>query len=447
MISHTSLLFYINAAVEAPAILLLLMILFSLFFRKTQNKTQKAFGLFVLDLVLLLSCNMPTWILDGMFVSPTNLPKLYTLDLVLTTFDFFFYCLASVMFLNYVCILTGWLAEKKRRRLIYCLIAYCFVAAGMFTTSMETGWLYYFPEDGYTYYTPAYIVFVALSIPAFWLSYIAVFKSRKQLKKKVIPLFTYLIATLLIGCSDQVFSLSISYVCMAFIAMSIYIGVDVEQDHELLVQSAEINKRKAENTDMNVKLMVSQIQPHFLYNTLGTIYQLCGKDVKLAQETIKSFTKYLRTNMESLDRNTLVSFEKELEHTKTYLSIELLRFSDVLKVEYDINDTNFELPALTLQPLVENAVKHGIRSRVEGGTVTITAKRDAGKVLVSVRDDGMGYDTSKLPDDGRAHIGVANVRKRLEYMCGGKLEVESEIGVGTTATIVLEDVKNESTAD
>ena len=84
---------------------------------------------------------------------------------------------------------------------------------------------------------------------------------------------------------------------------------------------------------------------------------------------------------------------------------------------------------------------------MEGGTVTITAKRDAGKVLVSVSDDGMGYDTSKLPDDGRAHIGVANVRKRLEYMCGGKLEIESEIGVGTTATIVLEDVKNESTAD
>ena len=447
MISNTSLLFYINAAIEAPAILLLLMIQFSLFFRKTQNKTKGAFGLFVLDLVLLLFCNMATWILDGMFVSPTYLPKLYTLDLVLTTFDFFFYCLTSVLFLNYVWMLTGWLTEKKRHRLIHCLIAYCFVSAVIFTTSMKTGWLYYFPEDGYTYYTPAYIVFVALSMPAFWLSFVAVIKSRKQLRKKVRPLLAYLILPMLLAIVDQIFSLSISYVCMAFIAMSIYIGVDIEQDHELLVQSAEINKHKAENTDMNVKLMVSQIQPHFLYNTLGTIYQLCGKDVKLAQETIKNFTKYLRTNLESLDRNTLISFEKELEHTKTYLSIELLRFSDVLKVEYDINDTNFELPALTLQPLVENAVKHGIRSRVEGGTVTITAKRDAGKVLVSVRDDGMGYDTSKLPDDGRAHIGVANVRKRLEYMCGGKLEIESEIGVGTTATIVLEDVKNESTAD
>lgn len=442
MISHTSLRFYLNAVFDITAILFLVMLLISCAIRTAKNNTKRAFGFLVVDLILLLFCNATTWLLDGMFVSPTYLPKLYTLDLVLTVFDFFFYCLASVMFLNYVCKLSGWPeAEKKRAKLIHGLIAYCLVTAGIFTTSMKTGWLYYFPEDGYTYYTPAYGAFVILSIPAFWLSYIVIFKRRNQLKKKAIPLLAYLIIPFLLAFFDQIFSLSTSYVCMAFIALSIYIGVDIEQDRVLLVQEAEIVKHKAENVEMGVKLMTSQIQPHFLYNTLGTIYQLCGKDVKLAQETIKSFTKYLRTNMESLDRNTLVSFEKELEHTKTYLSIELLRFSDILKVEYDINDTNFELPALSIQPLVENAVKHGIRSREEGGTVTISVKRENGKIYVSVHDDGMGYDTEHLPDDGRVHVGIANVRKRLDYMCGGKLEIDSKIGVGTTATIILEDSK------
>lgn len=448
MISYTSLQFYINAVVEVIAILFLVMILISCILMKTQNKTKRAFSLFVLDLVLLLLCNMTTWILDGMFVSTTYLPKLYTLDLVLTVFDFFFYCLASVMFLNYVCTFTGCMVTRRKKKiLIHALIAYCFITTGLFASSIKTGWFCYFPADGYTYYTTAYVVLVIFSIPAIWLSYIAVFKNRKQLKKKMLPLLAYMILPMLLAIVDQLFNLSISYVCMAFIALSIYIGVDIEQDRELLAQGAEIVRREAENTEMNVKLMVSQIQPHFLYNTLGTIYYLCGKDVALARETIKSFTKYLRTNMESLDKSSLVPFEKELEHTKTYLSIEQLRFSDVLKVEYDIEYTDFELPALSLQPLVENAVKHGIRSREEGGTVTISARREDGNIYVSVHDDGMGYDPENLPDDGRIHIGITNVRKRLDYMCSGKLEIESQIGVGTTATIVLENVKNELTAD
>lgn len=448
MISHASLLFYINAAVEVSAILFLMMILASCVLRRPKSQRKRAFIPLVIDLIFLLLCNMTTWIFAGMFVSPTNLPELYILDLAMNISDFFLYCLAGVIFLNYICTLTGWPENSKKRLwLIHCLTAYCFVTAGIYASSVKSGWIFYFLEDGYAYYTPAYWILVAFSIPAVYLSFILIFKKRKLLKKKMIPLFAYLIFPMLLAIVDQLFSRSISYVCMAFNALSIYIGVDIEQDHELLAREAEIIRQKSENTEMNVKLMVSQIQPHFLYNTLGTIYHLCGKDVRLAQETIKSFTKYLRTNMESLEKNALVPFEKELAHAKTYLSIELLRFSDVLKVEYNIGCTDFELPALSLQPIAENAVKHGIRSRVDGGTVTISAKRENGKIYVSVHDDGMGYDPEHLPDDGRVHVGIANVRKRLDYMCGGKLEIESKIGVGTTATIILEDVKNEPAAD
>ena len=442
MISYTSLQFYINATAEIIAILFLVILFVSSVLRKSESPAKRAFSLLVLDLVLLLICNMSSWILDGKLVSPTYLPELYTLDLVLTVFDFFFYCLAGVLFFNYVCSLTGSMkAKQKRLKIIHTLVLYCFATTAVFGLSIDTGWVCYFPADGYTYYTPAYGVLVVLSNPGVWLSYIFIIKNRKLLKRKRLPLLAYLIVPMLLVVVDQLFNLSASYVCLAFVALSIYVGVDIEQDKELLAQEAEIDRRKAENTEMKVNLMMSQIQPHFLYNTLGTIYHLCGKDAVLAQETIKNFTKYLRTNMESLEKTTPVPFEQELEHTKNYLSIEMLRFSDILKVEYDISNTDFDLPALSLQPLVENAVKHGIRSRAEGGTVTISARRENGKVFVSVHDDGMGYDTERLPDDGRMHLGIANVRKRLDYMCGGELEIESKIGVGTTATIILEDSK------
>lgn len=447
MIPNTSFLFYINAAVEISAIILLVMILVSSIVIKTKNNTKKAFSLLVLDLIMLLICNTITWMLGGTYGSLLLYPKLYMLDLTLMVLDFFFYSMASIIFLYYICILTGCINPKKRRRLILCFVLFCIVTTGIYASSVKSEWLYYFREDGYIYYTPAYWILIAISFPTAYLSLYLIIKNRKMLKKKSVALLAYLILPMLLAIIDQTFNLSISYVCMAFNALSIYLGVDIENDRILLTQEAEINRQKAENTDMNVKLMVSQIQPHFLYNTLGTIYHLCGKDVSLAQKTIKSFTKYLRTNMESINQTTLVSFEKELEHTKIYLSIELLRFSEVLRVQYDIECTDFELPVLSLQPIVENAVKHGILSREKGGTVTISAKREDGKIYVSVHDDGMGYDTSNIIEDGRVHIGISNVCNRIEYMCNGKLEIQSEIGVGTTATIILEDAKNEPASD
>lgn len=274
---------------------------------------------------------------------------------------------------------------------------------------------------------------------------IYILKNKKILKKKTIPLFSYLAIPSVFTLLDEQYGLATSYISLAFAVLCIYVSVDVEKDRELLQNEAKLAKHESEMTEMKVKLMMSQIQPHFLYNTLGTIYQLCGSDAKLARKAIKDFTKYLQANMDSLEESRLVSFEKELEHTRNYLSIELLRFPDALKVAYEIECTDFMLPSLSLQPLVENAVKHGICSREKGGTVTISSKRQNGKIFVSVHDDGFGFDPASPPKDDRLHLGINNVRKRIEYSCGGRLEIDSQIGVGTTSTMVLED-KNEFAA-
>ena len=141
--------------------------------------------------------------------------------------------------------------------------------------------------------------------------------------------------------------------------------------------------------------------------------------------------------MNSLKEQAPVPFESELKHLETYLSLEKMRFGDELNIEYDIEATDFLIPSLTVQPLVENAVKHGVGMKEDGGTVTIATKEFDDRYEVIVSDDGVGFDTAKKPNDGRTHIGMENVRNRLKTMCNAVLNIESTVGKGTVATITI----------
>ena len=187
-----------------------------------------------------------------------------------------------------------------------------------------------------------------------------------------------------------------------------------------------------------VQIMLSQIQPHFLYNTLGAIREICGD--LAAKKAIGRFTRYLQGNMDALTKPGTIPFAVELEHTKAYLELEQLRFESALCVVYDISCTDFELPTLTLQPIAENAVRHGARgTERDVGTVTIATREFQDRYEVTVTDDGPGFDPERLTpkDDGRAHIGIQNVRERLRNICAGELRIESEIGKGTRVTLLL----------
>lgn len=197
-----------------------------------------------------------------------------------------------------------------------------------------------------------------------------------------------------------------------------------------------------EMLQMRVSIMVSQIQPHFLYNSLTSIAQLCEKNPSKAKKATIEFSEYLRRNMNSLKEQAPVSFERELKHLETYLSLEKMRFGDELNVEYDIETTDFLIPSLTVQPLVENAVKHGVGMKEDGGTVTIATKEFDDRYEVIVSDDGVGFDTSKKPNDGRTHVGMENVRNRLKTMCDAVLNIESTVGKGTVATITIPKEEN-----
>ena len=196
--------------------------------------------------------------------------------------------------------------------------------------------------------------------------------------------------------------------------------------------------------DSKVQIMVSQIRPHFMYNTLSSIAMLCEIDPEAAQEMTITFAKYLRENMDSLKQTKPVPFTRELEHLKKYLFIEKIRFDDRLNIEYDIQATDFELPQLSIQPLVENAVKHGIGKKEEGGTVTIATRETDTAFEVIVSDDGVGFDVNApQKDDGRSHIGMENIKKRLKDMCSAEIVIESEPGRGTTAKVIIPKTKKE----
>ena len=192
-----------------------------------------------------------------------------------------------------------------------------------------------------------------------------------------------------------------------------------------------------------VQLMLSQIQPHFLFNTMEVIRRMCRKNPSDAEDAIVKLERYLRGNMDSMAREGLVTFDSELTHARLYLELEQMRFPGELHAVYDLSVTEFMLPSLTLQPLVENAVRHGVRGKKSGeGTVTIATREYPDRYEVAIADDGESFDPSALKQDGQMHIGIANIRERLGY-AGANLSIASQPEKGTVATIIVPKTKTE----
>ena len=198
---------------------------------------------------------------------------------------------------------------------------------------------------------------------------------------------------------------------------------------------AEKNIVEAELKESRISIMLSQIQPHFIYNTLGTIERMCLKDPEKAFDLVRNFSLYLRGNFSELDSVTPIRFAEELKHVEYYVNIEKVRFPD-MSIAYDVETTDFVLPALSVQPLVENAIKHGLMRLEAGGTVVIRSYETPSHFCVEVKDDGVGFDTS-LPIEEKKHVGLRNIRGRLKAMVNGELIIESKVNEGTKAMIMI----------
>ena len=201
---------------------------------------------------------------------------------------------------------------------------------------------------------------------------------------------------------------------------------------ELEMEKIVLNAQLA---DSRISTMMSQIRPHFIYNTLGSIEQLCKIDPPKAGELVHNFAKYLRGNLGELDNPKPILMSQEIEHVRHYVSIENVRFPD-MTFTFEMNSDDFHIPALTIQPIVENAIKHGLMKLENGGMIHVIAYETETEYCISVEDDGVGFDTNALNDD-RKHVGLRNIRERLRVMVNGTLEIESRIGVGTKVVVKI----------
>ena len=256
----------------------------------------------------------------------------------------------------------------------------------------------------------------------------------------ILPLLSFGLDVVMIDLGIWKSGLSSEYVfAVFFITAMVTVLKIIPNNINALAKAKELETEKvalnAQLAESRISTMMSQIRPHFIYNTLGSIEQLCELDPPKAGELVHNFAKYLRGNFGELDNTKPILMSQEMEHVHYYISIENVRFPD-MTFSFEMRSEDFRLPALTVQPIVENAIKHGLMKLEKGGSIRVISYETDTDYCITVEDDGVGFDTSKLLDE-KKHIGIRNIRDRLKVMVGGTLEIESTQGVGTKVLITI----------
>lgn len=270
-------------------------------------------------------------------------------------------------------------------------------------------------------------------------------KEIKNKKKKLEPIYIIEFIMSIIICILTIINMLlqnlINYNMNSIIGIFYFIFIMVIYIKTVIIvlkkaESSRVYKARLKETQNY--LMQSQMKPHFIFNTLGAIRTLIMSSPKVAYEMITNFSKYLRANISTIEPGEKISFVQELDHIKAYVAIERERFKNRIMVIYDIECDNFYLPPLSVEPLVENAIKHGICKKVSGGTVKISSKEYDDRYEVIVEDDGVGFDTTILEtSDNTKSVGLKYIILRLKQVSDADFEITSEKGKGTRAVITV----------
>lgn len=356
-------------------------------------------------------------------------PNMALLEKITIYFQYLFISMLMPMFTAYLLRICGedWRKSSIFRTVIILWVVYfILLAIAQFTT-----FFYYVTPDNQYKHGSWHLIMVAPMFAVMIINLFAVIRRRNKLSTKYFVAFLLhllpLQATLFFHnlFDENIFSvvLGMSISTLAMFAVILY-----DQIESYIGQQREIAHQRA-------SIMVLQMRPHFIYNAMMSIYYLCAKDSKKAQQVTLDFTTYLRKNFTAIASENTVPFPDELEHTRAYLAVEQVQFEDSLFVEYDTPHKEFRLPPLTLQPIVENAVKHGMDPEYAPLCISIrTRETDSGSEII-VEDNGPGF----APADGdcEPHTALANIRQRLEMMCGGKLTIRPRKGGGTVVSVII----------
>lgn len=266
-------------------------------------------------------------------------------------------------------------------------------------------------------------IIITLGVVLSYIKYLNTFEKTAAILYLILPIVSVIIQIFRYGISLTYFAITVSTILFFVSYVFNYMQYNIDIEHTL--------------TEERIRLVNQQIQPHFIFNCLTTIRYLC-RDNAEAVEAINEFAGYMRGCTDFLNENNCIKAKREFDLVRHYVSLEQRRFGDKTSVEFDLADTDFKIPPFAVQTLVENAIKHGLRSSdIKNGLVTVTSKFENNSHTVEITDNGVGFDTKILSEENKTRVGIQNTQKRLALLCGGKLSVESEIGKGTKVRITI----------
>ena len=308
-----------------------------------------------------------------------------------------------------------------------------------------TGGFYSVTLENQPFRGPLYPLLMLPLIAIMLINLVGTIRRRTRLSSKafisfIIVLLPMTVSLLVVLFVDAIPLFDISFVLSALVMYSFIMSNQIEENlrhqREIARQEREIAEQQREIAHERTSVMVLQMRPHFIYNTLMSICSLCLFEPQKARQTTIDFTNYLRRNFNAIASDSAIPFSTELEHTRAYLAVEQVQYGDMLVVDLDTPFTNFRLPPLTLQPIVENAVKHGMDLDSDPLHISIrTQDTDFGTEII-VEDTGPGFDPS---DESKPHTTLENIRQRLEMMCDGSMTISLREGGGTVVTMVIPD--------
>ncbi len=341
-------------------------------------------------------------------------------------FEYFFIPVTMFMFTIFLlhCCNENWLKSK----LFYSVLILYTIFLILLGITQFTGIFYYVTDENIFYRNELHSVLMLPLILIADLNLFAVVKRRNALSRKYFQSFLVNVLPMALAMMFHtiIFNPLVVALGVTFSALGMFVIILIDHVEQFLRQQREILNHQA-------NILVLQMRPHFIYNTMTSIYYLCSQNPKQAQKVTLDFTNYLRKNFMAIACEGTILFSEELEHTKAYMSIEQAQFEENLFVEYDTPHVNFQIPPLTLQPIVENCVKHGLDLDSDPLNILIsTRKTDAGSIII-VEDNGVGFEL----DDSRENFALKNIQKRLEMFCEGNLSIYPREGGGTIVKILM----------
>lgn len=420
-----------NCAMESVGLMFMIILYIACMLKKRKTQTTEVLTRYVIYEIGLLICQIFQWVLESRYEYQFVYRLLFVVEYMII------YLIFTGLFQYITCYIKRKSQQKKISFMVPGWMDKLMLPWGIFIFIVYII-LYYnnqlvrFWQNGEEQYSRLYIIMGIMVLLYVFFDLYFLFWARKLIGRiKTVLLYACNIIPIIMIILDVRYNTCFAYLTFGLIALVFYISIDIAQGEEILEQQLVISQQDKALVMKKSEIMLSQIQPHFMFNSLSVISSLCLIDSQEAKEAVDRFSHYLRMNMESLQNENVIDFEKELDHTKSYLWLEKKRFADDLQVEYHIDYTSFRLPPLTLQPMVENAVRHGICKSEEGGTVVVSTCYRENEVWITVEDNGIGFDIIQKDSEGRMHVGIQNVRERLMLLCQGQIEIESEVGKGT----------------